>query len=163
MKRLHLHIRVDDLAASTRFYETLLGVAPDVAQTDYAQWNLADPSVNLAISSASTDRARPAGIDHVGIQVTEDADLADITGRLKQAEQAIFEEKGQPCCYAVGEKTWAGDPNGVIWETFLRTGRAETMGPDATRDHTIDALRPDTGKPGVDTGSVCCAAPPSQS
>lgn len=142
MKRLHLHITVDDLAASTRFYETLLGVAPDVSRPDYAQWNLDDPSVNLAISTAGEERERVAGINHVGIQVTDEAELTDITARLKAAEQAVFEEKGQPCCYAVGEKTWAGDPQGVIWETFRRTGRADTMGPDAQRDHTIDALRP---------------------
>lgn len=156
MKRLHLHIRVDDLAASTRFYETLLGAAPDVARADYAQWNLDEPSVNLAISTAKDGRDRPAGIDHVGIQVTEEGDLADITAQLKAAEQAVFEEKGQPCCYAVGEKTWAGDPNGVIWETFLRTGRAETMGPDAERDHTIDTLRPAGNASAASATGGCC-------
>jgi catechol 2,3-dioxygenase-like lactoylglutathione lyase family enzyme len=158
MKRLHLHIRVDDLAASTRFYETLLGVAPDVARPDYAQWNLDDPSVNLAISTTGGERGRPAGIDHVGLQVTEDGELADVTARLKAAEQAVFEEKGQPCCYAVGEKTWAGDPQGVIWETFRRTGLADTMGPDAVRDHTIDALRPGAAPAATQaSGSGCCS------
>ncbi len=157
MKRLHLHITVDDLAASTRFYETLLGVAPDVSRPDYAQWNLDDPSVNLAISTAGEARERPAGINHVGLQVTDEDELADITARLKAAEQAVFEEKGQPCCYAVGEKTWAGDPDGVIWETFRRTGRAETMGPDAERDHTIEALRPGAAPMKTQaSGSGCC-------
>jgi catechol 2,3-dioxygenase-like lactoylglutathione lyase family enzyme len=157
MKRLHLHIRVDDLAASTRFYETLLGAAPDVSRPDYAQWNLDDPSVNLAISTTSDARERPAGINHVGIQVTEADELEDITARLKAAEQAVFEEKGQPCCYAVGEKTWAGDPDGVVWETFRRTGRAETMGPDAQRDHTIDALGAGAAQAGDGAGSgTCC-------
>lgn len=157
MKRLHLHIRVDDLAASTSFYATLLGVAPDVARPDYAQWNLDDPSVNLAISTTSAERGRAAGIDHVGLQVTEDGELADVTDRLKRAEQAIFEEKGQPCCYAVGEKSWSSDPDGVIWETFRRTGRAETMGADADRDHTIDALRPDAAPAGPKPrDGACC-------
>jgi catechol 2,3-dioxygenase-like lactoylglutathione lyase family enzyme len=157
MKRLHLHIRVDDLAVSTRFYETLLGVAPDVSRADYAQWNLDDPSVNLAISTTSDGRERPAGINHVGLQVTDEDELTDITARLKAAEQGVFEEQGQPCCYAVGEKSWSSDPDGVIWETFRRTGRADTMGPDAERDHTIDALRPAAAADKAAAGgSTCC-------
>lgn len=157
MKRLHLHIRVEDLAASTRFYETLLGVAPDVARPDYAQWNLDDPSVNLAISTFGEHReGRGAGIDHIGLQVTGADELADITARLKHAEQAVFEEKGQSCCYAVGEKTWAGDPSGVVWETFRRTGTADTMGPDAERDQSIDGLRPGAGENRPEAGGGAC-------
>jgi catechol 2,3-dioxygenase-like lactoylglutathione lyase family enzyme len=152
MKRLHLHIRVADLAASTRFYETLLGVAPNVSRPDYAQWNLDDPSVNLAISTTGDGRERPAGIGHVGIQVTDEEELADITARLKAAEQAVFEEQGRPCCYAVGEKSWSSDPDGVVWETFRRTGRADAMGPDAARDQSIDALRPAAAP---DRGTCC--------
>jgi catechol 2,3-dioxygenase-like lactoylglutathione lyase family enzyme len=159
MKRLHLHIRVDDLAASARFYETLLGAAPDVVRPDYAQWNLDDPSVNLAISTVGEHRERTAGIDHVGIQVVDEAELADVTGRLRQAEQALFEEKGNPCCYAVGAKSWASDPQGVIWETFARLGGADDMGADAERDARIDALRRKAAAGGTDTaGPVarCC-------
>ncbi len=37
MKRLHVHVSVDDLAASTRFYSTLFGTAPTVAKTDYVK------------------------------------------------------------------------------------------------------------------------------
>jgi len=37
MKRLHVHVSVDDLAASTRFYSTLFGAAPTVIKDDYAK------------------------------------------------------------------------------------------------------------------------------
>jgi hypothetical protein len=34
MKRLHVHVSVDDLAASTRFISTLFGAAPTVIKDD---------------------------------------------------------------------------------------------------------------------------------
>jgi catechol 2,3-dioxygenase-like lactoylglutathione lyase family enzyme len=65
MKRLHVHVSVDDLAASTRFYSTLFGAAPTVIKDDYAKWMLEDPRVNFAIS---TRAGRKVGISHLGIQ-----------------------------------------------------------------------------------------------
>lgn len=35
MKRLHVHVSVDDLAASARFYSTLFAAKPTVAKSDY--------------------------------------------------------------------------------------------------------------------------------
>ena len=40
MKRLHLHVAVDDLNKSIGFYSTLFGTAPSVAKDDYAKWML---------------------------------------------------------------------------------------------------------------------------
>lgn len=45
-----------------------------------------DPRVNFAIA---TGRAKP-GLDHVGIQVENEAELADIYSRLGRAEQETF-------------------------------------------------------------------------
>lgn len=53
MKRLHVHVSVDDLAMSTRFYSTLFAAEPTVAKPDYMKWMLDDPRVNFAISTRS--------------------------------------------------------------------------------------------------------------
>ncbi len=74
MKRLHLHIAVDDLNRSIGFYSTLFGAGPSVVKDDYAKWMLDDPRVNLAISQ----RDRAAGIDHVGVQADSAEELAEI-------------------------------------------------------------------------------------
>ena len=137
MKRLHVHLHVEDLEKSVRFYRTLFGVAPSKLKNDYAQWLLDEPSVNFAVS---TKECCGAGISHLGIQVDDDEDLAGITAALTEAEQTIFEEKENLCCYARGNKTWASDPDGVVWETFHRLGHSETMGRDETRDAEIGAL-----------------------
>lgn len=43
MKRLHVHVSVDDLAHSIRFYSTLFATEPTVTKSDYAKWMLEDP------------------------------------------------------------------------------------------------------------------------
>ena len=51
MKRLHLHVAVENLDRSIGFYSTLFGAAPTVTKSDYAKWMLEDPKVNFAISA----------------------------------------------------------------------------------------------------------------
>ena len=64
MKRLHVHVAVDDLAQSIRFYSTLFAAAPAVIRDDYAKWMLDDPRVNFAISKLGN---RASGVSHLGI------------------------------------------------------------------------------------------------
>jgi len=64
MKRLHVHVAVEDLARSIRFYATLFAAEPSVTKPDYAKWMLDDPRVNFAISARGAART---GIEHLGI------------------------------------------------------------------------------------------------
>ena len=84
MKRLHVHVGVEDLDQSIRFYSTLFGADPTVKKPDYAKWMLDDPRVNFAISAGN--RARK-GIEHLGIQAESTDELAEVYGRLKTAEK----------------------------------------------------------------------------
>ena len=128
MKRMHLHVSVDDLDRSIGFYSTLFGVAPSVTKADYAKWMLDDPGVNFAISA----RGLTPGVDHVGIQVEDRVDLAELSGRLKAAGQSTFDEEATTCCYAQSDKSWVSDPSGLRWETFFSFGEATTYGEDAS-------------------------------
>src|SRR2546423_547961 len=51
MKRLHVHVSVEDLEQSRRFYATLFAAEPTVVKDDYIKWMLDDPRVNFAISA----------------------------------------------------------------------------------------------------------------
>ena len=125
MKRLHVHVSVENLDHSIRFYSTLFAAEPTVTKPDYAKWLLEDPRVNFAISQ----RGAATGIRHLGIQVEDGAELADVYSRLTRAEgAAVLEEGATTCCYAKSEKTWIQDPQGVQWETFLTTGESTTYG-----------------------------------
>lgn len=124
MKRLHVHVGVEDLAASIRFYSTLFAAAPTVTKPDYAKWMLDDPRVNFAISQGQAAR----GIEHLGIQVESAEELGEVYARLKAAGSPVLEEGATTCCYARSEKSWIADPQGVVWETFHTTGDAVAYG-----------------------------------
>ena len=124
MKRLHVHLSVNDLADSIRFYTALFAVEPAVQKDDYAKWMLEDPRVNFAISR----RGGASGVRHLGIQVEDARELEDVYARLKDADAPVLEEGATTCCYAKSEKSWIEDPQGVKWETFLTTGSSTVYG-----------------------------------
>ena len=66
MKRLHVHVSVDDLEQSRRFYSTLFAAEPTVVKDDYVKWMLDDPRVNFAISTRGGPRCRHLASRHPG-------------------------------------------------------------------------------------------------
>ena len=122
MKRFHVHVNVEQLDASIRFYALLFGVEPSVVKPDYAKWMLDDPRINFAISQ----RGRPAGVDHLGLQAGDESELAEIGQRLRDADAIALAEKMTTCCYAHSDKFWAEDPQGVCWESFFTHDAATT-------------------------------------
>jgi catechol 2,3-dioxygenase-like lactoylglutathione lyase family enzyme len=142
MKRLHVHVSVKDLDASVRFYSQLFATDPIIRKPDYAKWMLEDPRVNFAISR----RDGKPGVQHLGIQVEDRAELTEVYRRLRQAEGPMIEEGETTCCYAHSEKSWIDDPQGVQWETFLTTGESTVYG--------TDEIRPKAQK---EANAACCA------
>ncbi len=142
MKRLHLHVAVADLERSIGFYSTLFGAGPTVTKPDYAKWMLDDPKVNLAISA----RGAEPGVDHVGIQVESEGELAELAGRLKAAGETTRDQEDATCCYARSDKSWVKDPSGLSWETFFTFGEATRYGEDDV--------------PAIEAKQPCCAAKP---
>jgi catechol 2,3-dioxygenase-like lactoylglutathione lyase family enzyme len=126
MKRLHVHIAVSDLDTSIRFYSHLFAADPTVRRSDYAKWMLEDPRVNFAISQRG---ARP-GIQELGIQAENRAELEELYERLKHVQRPVFEEGATTCCYARSEKSWVEDPQGQEWEIFLTSGESTAYGAD---------------------------------
>ena len=125
MKRLHVHIGVNDLDQSIQFYSTLFAAQPTVVKDDYAKWMLDDPLVNFAISAG---KHAQKGIEHLGIQVESTEELGQVYGRLKAADRPVLDEGKTTCCYAKSEKSWIADPDGIVWEAFFTDGEATTYG-----------------------------------
>jgi len=124
MKRLHIHLAVENLPQSIGFYSALFAAEPAMVKTDYAKWMLDDPRVNFAIST----RGREPGLDHFGIQVENSDELQDVYARLRQAGGNVIEQGQTACCYAKSEKAWIDDPAGISWETFLTSGESTNYG-----------------------------------
>ncbi|MEX2492371.1 MAG: ArsI/CadI family heavy metal resistance metalloenzyme [Nitrospirales bacterium] len=132
MKRLHIHIGVEQLEEAIQFYSHLLGVGPVKRKADYAKWMVDDPRVNLAIST----RVATKGVDHLGIQVDDDQELTDIRQRLTSEKLSLADEGETTCCYAKSDKSWVLDPAGIAWEAYRTMEDAEIFsapsGPEAT-------------------------------
>ncbi|NGX98995.1 MAG: glyoxalase/bleomycin resistance/dioxygenase family protein [Candidatus Afipia apatlaquensis] len=144
MKRLHVHVAVNDLNQSIGFYSALFAAQPSIVKSDYAKWMLDDPRVNFAISS----RGREAGLDHLGIQVEDALELQEVYARLRVAGGEVVEQGDTACCYAKSEKSWIGDPAGISWETFLTKGESTNYG-DGTGENEARIAH--------EKKSACCA------
>jgi catechol 2,3-dioxygenase-like lactoylglutathione lyase family enzyme len=156
MKRLHVHVSVENIPQSIGFYSALFAAEPSVVKSDYAKWMLDDPRVNFAIST----RGREPGLDHLGIQVENSDELREVYARLRQAGGTVIEQGETTCCYAKSEKSWIDDPAGIAWETFHTRGESTVYGDGSGENQAGVAHEKESSKQ-----SACCApsALPKQS
>jgi len=110
MKRFHVHVSVEDLNQSIRFYSTLFATAPALVKGDYAKWMLEDPRINFAISQ----RGGKPGINHLGLQTDSDEELETLHGQLQQADVARMPRRtlaaAMPCRTSTGSPTRPASP-----------------------------------------------------
>jgi len=158
MKRFHIHVHVDDIAANVAFYSKLFGVEPARIEADYAKWMLDDPRVNFAISTRGTK----AGVDHVGFQVDDPAELAELAQRAQAADIALLDQGETTCCYARSDKHWVVDPQGIAWEHFHTLDSAPIYGesrqtlPSAGASACCAPRGKSVGIPLKSSDSSCC-------
>ena len=114
--KLHISFKVDDLAQSTRFYSELFASEPAVVRDNYVKWDVDNPPVNFVIESADGEAA---GFDHMGIQVENSDELADVAARMRKTGQKFADLESAHCCYARSEKAWVEGMAREPWEAFL--------------------------------------------
>ena len=88
MKRMHVHVGVEDLDRSINFYSALFAARPAVVKSDYAKWMLDDPRVNFAIST----RGKQPGLDYMAM---DDA-IAHCTRGIGVWDWASSDEGSEP-------------------------------------------------------------------
>lgn len=147
MKRLHVHVAVENLDDSIRFYSGMFASAPTIRKEDYAKWMLDDPRVNFAISQ----RGREKGLNHLGIQVEDQAELQEMEARLLSLQSPVVSEDKAACCYATSDKYWVEDPSGIAWETFHTLDAIPVYGEDARKAACCVPL-----PAGEKAGEACC-------
>jgi catechol 2,3-dioxygenase-like lactoylglutathione lyase family enzyme len=151
MKRFHVHLHVSDLDTSIGFYSKLFAAEPVRVESDYAKWMLEDPRVNFAIST----RASQPGIDHLGFQTDDPAELADLKARARAADMALLDEGETTCCYARSEKHWITDPQGIAWEHFHTLGSIPVFSQAQTPEVAAACCTPATTAATAE-GAACC-------
>jgi len=112
MKRFHLHIAVNDLSESIRYYSALFAAEPTETKPDYAHWSLDGPNLSLAISQ----RGAKPGISHLGLLAESEAELEELNQRLQAANLASQPQPGATCCDTKSNTYWTEDPQGIAWE-----------------------------------------------
>lgn len=160
MKRMHIHIGVEDLDQGVRFYSAIFGEEPAKVKGDYAKWMLENPRMSFAISTRAS-----AGLDHLGLQVDTESELSEMRERLKSADLAVVDEGETVCCYARSDKSWVEDPAGIAWEAYQNmedvqyfSGKAASTDEEAccapTSEKTSTGQAPKCGPVNETTG--CC-------
>ncbi len=150
MKRFHVHVAVDNLADSIKFYSGMFATEPSVVKRDYAKWMLDDPRINFAISV----RDRASGVNHLGMQVESGDELAEMQARLSTLRTGLVEQTGAACCYAKSDKYWVQDPSGIAWETFHTLDSIPVYGEQAGSGERPDQATP-CCVPAIDAAPSC--------
>ncbi len=126
MKRLHVHVHVEEIDEAIPFYAGLFGAPPTVQRQDYAKWRLDEPALNFAISLNKNAK----GVSHLGIEADDEEELSHIRGGFAATGSQVLNEEGVSCCYAKGNKSWIQDPAGIPWEAFHSFGEAAHLEQD---------------------------------
>ncbi len=141
--RPHISLEVSDLEASIDFYSAIFNIEPTKQYADYANFRLEEPALHLAlVHKPSHEPYR--GDQHFGIELFEDAQLAEWKDKVTASGLAPRVEETVTCCYAVADKFWLKDPDGNEWEFWVRHEEADRM--QDTRQEV-----------GCGTEGVCCA------
>ena len=142
--RMHVSLYVSNLAASVNFYTTFFGQAADKIKPGYAKYILEKPS--LIISFIENPERVQQNFGHLGFQLETVEEMSEWLNKARLQGIVSKEEIGTSCCYAIQDKFWATDPDGVQWEVYYFHEDAEFNDPHyASQD-----------------ASACCIPPVSQ-
>src|SRR4051812_15275945 len=122
--RFHLSLNVNDLPKSVAFLTALLGCPPKKCRRDYAKFEPEDLPIVLSLEPRSTPQqplrntAGEGPLNHVGIRMSDAAQLVEVQRRLEAAGYATQREEGVECCYARQTKFWVHDHDRIMWEVY---------------------------------------------
>jgi len=115
--KTHISLNVQDVRRSIAFYEAFFGEKAHKVRADYANFDLSNPPLKLALNQGGA--AGKGSLNHLGIQVMDAAEVDAARDRIKAAGLASFDEGDTTCCYALQNKIWVTDPDGHSWEVYV--------------------------------------------
>ena len=104
--RVQLALNVRDLDAAVDFYSTMFDTAPAKRKPGYANFAIDEPPLKLVLFEAPEASER---LNHVGIEVFDDADVRAATERIREGGLPHEIEVEETCCHAV-QNRWAHEP-----------------------------------------------------
>ena len=125
MNKTHISLDVRNLEAAVDFYRNFLQAEPAKVRPGYANFDLDDPPLKLALNEAGK-----AAVSHLGIQVSHRDRVFEEIERLQATGLGTFAETDTDCCHAIQDKVWVADPDGHRWEVFVVKGDAAHVAPE---------------------------------
>ncbi|MFT5914315.1 MAG: catechol 2,3-dioxygenase-like lactoylglutathione lyase family enzyme [Flammeovirgaceae bacterium] len=114
--RMHASFYVKDLAETVNFYTTFFGQPAEKVKKGYAKYILESPA--LVISFLENPERVQSNFGHLGFQIETKEEMMEKLETAKAQGIVSKEEIGTACCYAVQDKFWVTDPNGIQWEVY---------------------------------------------
>jgi len=120
VSRVQLALNVSDLDEAVNFYSRLFGVEPAKRRPGYANFAVDDPPLKLVLIETPDGRGTGVGgaLNHLGIEVETSDEVSAAAARLHDEGLGTDLRTGTTCCYAVQDKVWSSDPDGVPWEHY---------------------------------------------
>lgn len=119
MNKTHISLDVKDLDKAVAFYTNFLQAEPAKRRPGYANFELDNPPLKLALNAAGK-----SSVSHLGVQVADRDEVFAEIERLKASGLDTYAEADTDCCHAVQDKVWVADPDGHRWEVFVVKGDA---------------------------------------
>jgi catechol 2,3-dioxygenase-like lactoylglutathione lyase family enzyme len=118
--QVQLALNVADIDVAVEFYEKLLGAEPTKRRPGYANFVVADPPLKLVLIENPEGRGQgvAGALNHLGVEFASSEEVDQSTRRLSAAGLRPDIQGTTTCCYAVQDKAWVNDPDGVPWEVY---------------------------------------------
>jgi len=114
MHKTHISLNVKSLDAAVDFYRRFFDAEPAKQRPGYANFDLDDPPLKLALNESPT-----VGLSHLGVQVNDKGTVLTAIKRFEEDSMQTLTEMDTDCCHALQDKVWVSDPDGHAWEVFV--------------------------------------------
>jgi hypothetical protein len=120
MSRVQLALNVSDLDAAVEYYSKLFATEPAKRQPGYANFAIAEPPLKLVLIENRGARGNgvTGALNHLGVEVTTPDDVQSAITRFSGVGLDTDVQEATTCCFAVQDKVWTNDPDGVPWEYY---------------------------------------------
>lgn len=139
--RMHVSLYVSNLQETLKFYTAFFGIHPEKVKPGYAKFILEKPS--LIISFVENPSRVMANFGHLGFQVETPEELEKRRSIARNLGLISSEETAVNCCYALQDKFWVTDPDGIQWEVYYFHQDAEFNDPHFADENTSQCCIPE--------------------
>lgn len=152
--KMHVSLYVKNLEETIKFYSTFFGQEPSKVENKYTKYILDEPA--LIISFIENPSKVQAFFGHLGFQVESKEELAKKLAIAKKYDLVSLEEEEVSCCYAIQDKFWVQDPNGVAWEVYYFHKDVKFNDPHYKMETESSCCSNETSSTAEITKGACC-------